>query len=179
MDEDDRTGVCKVCLGFFRAGIIYSYLCRRIKGGETVVIMKNRKKKEKSEAGIMTGIPEKKRKLEVPLLWFIILHVSLLINSMAGVASKKAGQQKFLSLPFLVYYGLVLLITFAFALIWQQVLKNMSLTFAFTNKPITMVWGLIWGVIIFQEHVTWKMLLGSAIILIGIIIGVSGNEQSE
>lgn len=128
--------------------------------------------------------PETKRsgrkgKLEVPLKWFIILHLSLVVNSMAGVASKMAGKQKFLSLGFCFYYGLVLFITFAFALVWQQVLKNMSLTFAFTNKPITMIWGLIWGTMIFREKITWNMLLGSAVILVGIIIGVSGNEQSE
>ena len=51
----------------------------------------------------------------------------------------------------------------------------MSLTFAFTNKPITIIWGLIWGVTVFQERVTWKMILGSAVILLGIMIGVSGG----
>ncbi|MDD3795355.1 MAG: transporter [Lachnospiraceae bacterium] len=120
--------------------------------------------------------PGRKRRLEVPVKWFVILHLSLLVNSLAGVASKMAGRQEFLSLRFFFFYGLVLLITFLFALVWQQVLKNMSLTFAFTNKPITMIWGLSWGVLFFQEVVTWKMLLGSLIILAGIIIGVSGDE---
>jgi len=31
----------------------------------------------------------------------------------------------------------------------------------------------VWGVMIFHEHLTWKMILGSAIILTGIIVGVS------
>lgn len=119
---------------------------------------------------------DKKKKLEVPLKWFLILHVSLVVNSLAGVASKMAGRQKFLSPGFCFYYGLVLVITFLFALVWQQVLKNMSLTFAFTNKPITMIWGILWGVMFFREKVTWNMLLGSAVILAGIMIGVSGNE---
>ena len=87
-----------------------------------------------------------------------------------------AGRQEFLYLKFFFYYGLVLFITFAFALVWQQVLKHMSLTFAFTNKPITMIWGIIWGVMIFQEVFTLKKLLGTIIVLVGIIIGVSGNE---
>ncbi len=119
---------------------------------------------------------KKKSRLEVSLKWFIILHLSLIVNSMAGAASKMAGRQKFLSVKFFFYYGLVLFITFAFALVWQQVLKHMSLTFAFTNKPITMIWGILWGVMIFQEVFTWKKMLGTLIVLIGIIIGVSGNE---
>ena len=91
----------------------------------------------------------KNTKMEVPIKWFLILHLSLLLNSMAGVASKFAGRQKFLSFRFFLFYGLVLGITFAFALIWQQVLKNMSLTFAFTNKPITIIYALVWSVLIF------------------------------
>lgn len=141
-------------------------------------MLKKKRKQEKHTAleNETLQTEQGKGKMEVPLKWFLILHVSLIVNSMAGAASKMAGRQDFLSLNFFFFYGMVLLITFAFALVWQQVLKNMSLTFAFTNKPITMIWGLIWSVLIFQEKITWNMLLGSGIILIGIVIGVSGNE---
>ena len=121
---------------------------------------------------------KKSRKLEVPLKWFLILHLSLIVNSLAGVASKMAGKQTFLSVKFFFFYGMVLLITFAFALVWQQVLGHMSLTFAFTNKPITVIYALIWGAFIFGEKITLKMVIGSIVILIGIVIGVSGNERA-
>lgn len=114
---------------------------------------------------------------EVPLKWFILLHLSLVVNSLAGTASKLAGRQKFLSFQFMFWYGVMLLITMTFAVAWQQILKHMSLTFAFTNKPITIVWGLIWGVSIFRETLSWKMILGSVIILIGIIVGVSDTVE--
>ena len=130
-----------------------------------------------SSAGSATGTGSGLRqKLEVPFKWFVILHLSLLLNSMAGVMSKFAGKQDFLSLKFFFFYGLVLLFTFLFALIWQQVLKNMSLTFAFTNKPITIIYALIWSVVIFGEHVTPRMVIGALVILTGIVIGVSGND---
>ena len=141
--------------------------------------MRKKKKKHEEMAVAQTEALQKRKKggkLEVSLKWFIILHVSLIINSLAGAVSKMAVRQEFLSLKFFFYYGLVLLITFAFALVWQHVLKHMSLTFAFTNKPITMIWGIIWGVMIFQEVFTLKKLLGTIIVLVGIIIGVSGNE---
>ena len=120
---------------------------------------------KKSNKGTVVG--------EVPLKWFILLHLSLVLNSLAGTASKLAGRQKFLSFKFMFWYGVMLFITMAFAVAWQQILKNMSLTFAFTNKPITIVWGLIWGVTMVHESLTRKMILGSVIILIGIIVGVS------
>ncbi len=124
----------------------------------------------KKKSGLYVG--------EVPLKWFILLHLSLVINSLAGTASKLAGQHKFLSLGFIFWYGVMLAITMAFAVAWQQILKHMSLTFAFTNKPITIIWGLIWGVSIFRETLSWKMILGSAIILIGIMVGVSDTVDS-
>ncbi len=125
---------------------------------------------KKSKTGRFVG--------EVPLKWFILLHLSLVVNSLAGTASKLAGREKFLSFRFVFWYGVMLMITMTFAFAWQQILKNMSLTFAFTNKPVTIVWGLIWGVTIFREVLTWKMVLGSAIILIGIIVGVSDTQEA-
>ena len=116
---------------------------------------------------------------EVPLKWFILLHLSLVVNSLAGTASKLAGRHPFLSFGFVFWYGVMLVITMAFAVAWQQILKHMSLTFAFTNKPITIIWGLIWGVTIFREQLSWKMILGSVVILIGIVVGVSDTGDSS
>lgn len=115
--------------------------------------------------------------LEVAPLWFLGLHLSLIVNSIQGVFSKLAGREKTMSVKWIMYFGLMFLAMLVFALAWQQVLKHMSLTFAFTNKPITIIWGLVWGVLIFREHVTWNMLLGSAIILTGIMVGVSGKPE--
>lgn len=126
--------------------------------------------------GEKADMSKRKERLEVSLKWFLILHLSLMLNSLAGTASKMAGRQKFLSLKFFFFYGLVLFITFVFALIWQQVLKHMSLTFAFTNKPITMIYSLIWTAMIWREPVNGKMVLGALVILAGIILGVNGND---
>lgn len=120
---------------------------------------------------------EKKRGLEVAPFWFLALHLSLVINSIQGVFSKLAGKEKFMSLRWIMFFGFMFLTMLVFALAWQQVLKHMSLTFAFTNKPITIIWGLVWGVAIFGEHVTIRMAVGSAIILAGIMVGVSGTPE--
>ncbi len=118
----------------------------------------------------------KGRGMEVSAKWFLLLHLSLIVNSLSGVASKKAGQYGFMSLPFIFFFGMMGLSMVVFAVAWQQVLKHMSLTFAFTNKPITVIYALIWGVLIFHEKVTLKMVIGAAVILAGIVIGVSGND---
>ena len=106
----------------------------------------------------------------------VFLDIDGVMNSMTGVASKFAGRAKFLSLRFVVLYGIVLALNFGFALMWQQILKHMSLTFAFMNKPITVIYSLIWGALLFGEKVTPKMVIGALVILTGIVIGVSGND---
>lgn len=115
--------------------------------------------------------------LEVSPLWFLALHLSLVVNSIQGVFSKLAGREKALSPKWFLFFGLMFLAMLLFALAWQQVLKHMSLTFAFTNKPVTIIWGLLWGIVIFGERVSWNMILGSVVILIGIMVGVSGKPE--
>lgn len=109
--------------------------------------------------------------------WFLLLHISLLFSSLSGVCSKLAAGQKFLSLRFFFYYGLVLVIMFGYAVIWQQVLKRMPLTVAYSNKPISLIWGMVWGALIFKERITWKMILGAAIIFAGIYLVVTDDES--
>ncbi len=121
---------------------------------------------------------KKSRGLEVSPVWFLALHLSLVVNSVQGVFSKLAGKQRPMSFFWIMCFGAMFLTMLVFAVAWQQVLKHMSLTFAFTNKPITIIWGLIWGVLVFGEHVSWNMLLGSAVILIGIMVGVSGGSDA-
>ena len=114
--------------------------------------------------------------LSVSLTWFLLLHASLLINSLPGVASKLAGRYPVMSLPFLFFCGLSILLLGIFAVVWQQVLRHMTLTFALTNKPVTIIYSLIWGALIFHETVTPKMVVGSLIIIAGIIVGVTDHE---
>lgn len=121
---------------------------------------------------------KKSRGLEVSPVWFLALHLSLVVNSVQGVFSKLAGKQRPMSFFWIMCFGAMFLTMLVFAVAWQQVLKHMSLTFAFTNKPITIIWGLVWGVLVFGEHVSWNMLLGSAVILIGIMVGVSGGSDA-
>lgn len=113
----------------------------------------------------------------------LLLHGVLLVLSLSGVASKLASRQEFLSLPFCMFYGVVLLILAFYALAWQQVIKRLPLTFAYANRAITVVWGIIWGALFFGERVTALMLTGAIIIIVGIVLyaldGTEGDETHE
>lgn len=110
------------------------------------------------------------------LLIFLALHSSLLLSSLSGVCSKMAANQPFLSFEFCLYFGLVLVIMFVYAIVWQQILKRMPLTVAYANRPVTLIWAMVWGTLIFKERITWNMILGAGIIFLGIYLVVSEHE---
>lgn len=107
---------------------------------------------------------------------FILLHVILCIYSVGSVFSKFASKQVFLSVKFLLFYGLVIFILFVYAILWQQVLKKISVTTAFANKSVVVIWGMIWGNILLGEKITINMIIGAVIIFGGVYLVVSENE---
>lgn len=107
---------------------------------------------------------------------FIILHIMLFIFSFCGVFSKLAGNSKFLSFSFLMFYFISLFILFIYTILWQQILKKLPLITAFLNKSITIVWSMIWGILFFGETITIKMIIGCLIVLVGVSLVVTSNE---
>ncbi|MBE6828382.1 MAG: transporter [Ruminococcaceae bacterium] len=110
------------------------------------------------------------------LIYFAVLHVLLFVYSFAGVLSKFASKEAFLSFRFILLYGGVIGILGIYAIVWQQILKHIPLTTAFCNKAVSIIWGIVWGFLIFKEAVTWNMLLGAVIVIIGVIIVVNADE---
>ena len=110
------------------------------------------------------------------IIWYIILHILIALYSTGGIFSKLASGEQFLSLNFCMLYGSVIAILGIYAIAWQQILKHFSLTTAFCNKAITIVWGIIWGFFLFDEAITWNMVLGAVIVMIGVILVVKADE---
>ena len=112
-----------------------------------------------------------------------MLHISLLFSSLSGVCSKMASRytDHIFSVSFIFWFGLVFVIMFGYAIIWQQILKRMPLTVAYANRPVTLIWRIIWGALIFGEKVTWNMIAGAAVIFAGIylVTGEDGEKGGE
>jgi len=107
---------------------------------------------------------------------YLALHALILFSSLGGVCSKFAAQQAPFSALFIMFYGLLLFILAVYAFFWQQIIKKMTLTTAYLNKAVTVVWGIFWGVVFFHEQLTLKMMLGACVVLIGIILVVLSDE---
>ncbi|MCR4822427.1 MAG: transporter [Treponema sp.] len=110
---------------------------------------------------------------------FLLMHLGFFIYSLYAVAGKFASHEEFLSIHFIMLYILALFILILYAFIWQKVLKYFPLGTAFSNKTITIVWGIFFGKIIFDESIKINMIIGAAIILTGIFLlnrESKGNE---
>jgi drug/metabolite transporter (DMT)-like permease len=107
---------------------------------------------------------------------YLYLHLLLFMFSFCGVFSKLAAQNEFLSLKFCIFYGIAILILGIYAIFWQQILKKFTLTTAFLNKAITIVWGIIWGLIFFKEKITINMIIGAVIVICGVCLVVMSDE---
>ncbi|MBR3316262.1 MAG: DMT family transporter [Atopobiaceae bacterium] len=109
----------------------------------------------------------------------LALHLLLLGYSLADVASKQAAGYDFLSMGFVVCYGIVLVILAIYALGWQQIIKRLPLTTAYTNRGITVVWGIFWGALIFGEGITPGKVIGALMVCIGIAIFSHADAKEE
>lgn len=107
---------------------------------------------------------------------YIYLHALLLLYSLSGVLSKLASRQVFMSLPFMLFYCGMLALLLIYAVFWQQILKMLPLSVAFANKAVTLFWGILWGMLLFNERLTWGMVLGVALVFAGILLVVLDNE---
>ncbi|MCR5301523.1 MAG: EamA family transporter [Lachnospiraceae bacterium] len=111
--------------------------------------------------------------------YMILLHLILALYSVTGIASKFAAGEEFLSPKFILFYGIVLAGLFIYAFFWQQVIKHMPLITAYANKGVTVVWGIVWGYLIFSEEISVKKLLGACVIIAGIVLIVTADAADE
>ena len=109
--------------------------------------------------------------------WFIFLHIIILFISISGICAKTAAKYDFLSLNWIIFYGLVICILGFYAIAWQQVIKRLPLIVAYANKAVTTIWGLVWGFLIFHEKITPLKVIGAAIVIVGVYFVVTGDED--
>lgn len=107
------------------------------------------------------------------------LHILLMVYSMSGICSKMAAGSEFLSVRFCLFYGVIIALLGVYAIGWQQVIKRLPLTVAFANKSVTVVWGIIWGLVFFHEDISVGKIVGALLVIAGVILYVSDGKGEE
>lgn len=109
----------------------------------------------------------------------LLLHILLMLYSVSGIFSKLAAEETGITLRFCLYYGGIIGLLGIYAIGWQQIIKRIPLTTAFANKAITVVWGIIWGLLFFHETITWGKLLGAALVIAGVALYGFADGEDE
>lgn len=111
---------------------------------------------------------------------FVALHLLLMLYSLCSICGKLAAGYDFLSTGFILCYGGMICVLGVYAIGWQQIIKRMPLTSAYANRAVTIVWGIIWGVLLFHEQLSAAKLVGAAVVLAGVALyAVADNEAGE
>lgn len=107
----------------------------------------------------------------------LILQSIIVIYTLATVAAKFASGYSFLSLKFILFYGIEIAILGIYALLWQQIIKKFDLSIAYANRAFGIFWSLIWATLFFKEVVTLKNVIGIVIVFIGIMVVNSDDSE--
>ena len=108
----------------------------------------------------------------------LFLQLSFLIYSCSSVVAKIASGNEVMSLKFILFYGLEVAILGVYAILWQQVIKKFELSVAYANKAVTLLWALLWSVLIFHEKLKWNHIVGVVIVIAGIVVLNLGQEEN-
>ena len=110
---------------------------------------------------------------------FIFLHLIIFLYSLSSLCSKFASRLEFFSFQWCALYALLIFILGIYAILWQQLLKVMPLNLAYANKAVTLLWGMLFGVLVFKETVSLTNILGGLIVLAGVIVMVTDHKKTE
>lgn len=110
---------------------------------------------------------------------YLLLHLLLAAFSFNGVFSKLASQYPFLSVKFILFYGCSIMVLGIYAIGWQQVIKHLPLTTAYANRAVTVVWGIVWGVLLFHEQLNAPKVIGALVVLAGVALFAWADNRSS
>lgn len=75
-----------------------------------------------------------------------------------------------MSFPYLLWIAGAVGVMGVYAMLWQQVISRMSLSTAYMFKGTSLIFVLLISALLFGETITINNLIGSAIIVLGIVL---------
>ena len=102
-------------------------------------------------------------------IYLALIGVNL-IYACTSIFTKLASRQEMLSWPYLLCILGAFAVMALYALLWQQVIARMPLSTAYMFKGTSLVFVLLFSVLLFGEGITWSNVVGSVIIIAGIVL---------
>ena len=100
----------------------------------------------------------------------LALLLIYLLYAFEPVAAELTSHQDMQSWQFWLGLGTVTGILGLYAICWQQILKHVDLSVAYMFKGTSLIFVLILSFLILGEHITMWNIIGSVVIIIGLIV---------
>lgn len=113
------------------------------------------------------------KNLTVRKSFFLMFAVA--VYSLSGLFSKLASSYAFLSYSYFLCLIGVVGVLGCYAVLWQVALKKIPLSQAYPFRSMSIVFGLAIAYIAFHETVTWQNVIGSILVLMGLVIITTGK----
>ncbi|MBR4832390.1 MAG: transporter [Butyrivibrio sp.] len=119
-------------------------------------------------------------KKKIGIVDILQLQSAVIIYSLSTVAANLASKNDFLSLRYILFFGLEFVILGIYAIVWQQMIKKFQLSVAYANKALTLMWSMLWNFVIFSQGITPFKVVGVLLVVVGVIImNYSAVEEKE
>ena len=93
-----------------------------------------------------------------------------MLYACVGICTKMAALQAPMSWPYLLWFCGAVAIIGIYAILWQQVLRRIELSTAYMFKGTTLIFTMLIAALLFGETITIPNIIGSVIIVTGIVI---------
>ena len=84
-----------------------------------------------------------------------------------------------MSLPYLLWIVGAVGVMGLYAILWQQVIARMSVSTAYMFKGTSLIFVLIFSALLFNEAITISNILGSVVIIVGILLYARADESAN
>lgn len=101
---------------------------------------------------------------------YLALIGANLVYACTTICTKMASQQDVLSSPYLLWIAGAAAVMGLYALLWQQIINRMPVSTAYMFKGTSLVFVLLISVLLFGEVITKTNVIGSLIIIVGIVL---------
>lgn len=109
------------------------------------------------------------------LTYLALIGVNL-VYACTSIFTKMASQQEVLSLPYLLWIAGAVGVMGLYAVLWQQVIARMPVSTAYMFKGTSLIFVLIFSVLLFNETITISNIIGSVVIIAGILLYARADE---
>ena len=99
-----------------------------------------------------------------------------LLYACVSLFTKYASRYEFMSWNYILGLIGAISVMGLYALLWQQVLSRIELSMAYMFKGTSLIFIMLLANLLFGEQITWNNVLGSTIIIIGIVLYAHSSQ---